>query len=112
MPRSFGVNVGFGNTMLMGITRMVAKPLRGVGRIVHENTVLREQVPYRLVVDGDDEHRISGRVEFDQPRVVEMIRSVAAHGSSLVLELEDGQRLNFAFRNTEGGIASSDEPDT
>ena len=91
---------------------MVAKPLRGVGRIVHEKTVLREQVPYRLVVDSDDEHRVSGRVEVDQPRVVEMIRSVAAHGGSLALELEDGRRVNFAFRNTAGGIASSDDPDS
>jgi len=88
---------------------MVSKPLTGVGRIVQEDTVLGERVAYRLVVAVDG--GISGRVDVDRTRVVQMIRSVAANGEPLALELEDGQRLKFAFRNTAGSIASLDDQD-
>ena len=93
---------------------MVSRPLRGVGRIVQEDTVLVEGVAYKLVVtlEGDQPSRLDGRVDLDPRRVVQMIRSVAVHGSPLVLELEDGQRLTFAFRNTAGGIGSVDDHDS
>lgn len=81
--------------------------LRGVGRVLKDHALVGE-APYKIAVFQEYSHGvptlkdIEGNVSLELPTILDAVTSRA----KLTLEMEDGRRLAFFFRNTDGQIAN------